>query len=85
MMVVADNTLAVRRYYAKHRSVIIQSKTLNACRTVGRVPRLTTIRRHDLSLHDLEAAFKDWLQVSVQSEFVKRKRTLKIHALLESD
>ena len=47
-MKVLGNTASVRKYYRSHRNDIIKQKTLHACKQEGRIPRLSTMQKHQM-------------------------------------
>ena len=79
---VCGNRFSVRRYYAKNRKAVIKSKTMNACRALGRVPRVTTIQQYDLPIVELLEAFKGWQGHLPPSDPLRVKRTRKMNAVL---
>jgi hypothetical protein len=76
------NTKAVRRYYTNNRSDIIRRKTLTACRTVGRVPRATTIHAHAMPLDELMRAFDAWLTTREREDALRTRRSQRMDDLV---
>ena len=56
-MEVLGNTASVRKYYRSHRNDIIKQKTLHACKQEGRIPRLSTIQKHQMQWNDVLQAY----------------------------
>ena len=59
-MEVLGNTASVRKYYRSHRNEIIKQKTLHACKQEGRIPRLSTMQKHQMQWNNVLQAFAEW-------------------------
>ena len=58
-MKVLGNTASVRKYYRSHRNDIIKQKTLHACKQEGRIPRLSTMQKHQMQWNDVLLSGQD--------------------------
>ena len=78
------NTASVRKYYCKHRDEVIKHKTLQACRQEGRIPRISTLRKHNMQWKDVLDAFAAWQATKSAGDRERRKRESRLHALIQA-
>ena len=83
-MEVIGNTTSVRRYYRNHRDEIIKQKTLHACKQQGRIPRLSTMEKHQMQWNDVLQAFAEWQASRPASDGVRIKRESRLRALMQA-
>ena len=83
-MEVIGNTASVRKYYRNHRDEIIKQKTLHACKQEGRIPRLSTMQKHQLQCNDVLQAFAEWQASRPANDCVRMKRESRLRALMQA-
>ena len=83
-MEVIGNTASVRKYYRNHRDEIIKQKTLHACKQEGRIPRLSTMQKHQLQCNDILQAFAEWQASRPANDGVRMKRESRLRALMQA-
>ena len=83
-MEVIGNTASVRKYYRNHRDEIIKQKTLHACKQEGRIPRLSTMQKHQLQCNDVLQAFAEWQESRPANDGVRMKRESRLRALMQA-
>ena len=82
-MEVLGNTASVRKYYRSHRNDIIKQKTLHACKQEGRIPRLTTMQKHQCN-GDVLQAFAEWQASRPANDGDRKKRESRLRALMQA-
>ena len=83
-MEVIGNTASVRKYYRNHRDEIIKQKTLHACKQEGRIPRLSTMQKHQMQWNDVLQAFAEWQASRPANDGERMKRESRLRALMEA-
>ena len=83
-MEILGNTASVRKYYRSHRNDIIKKKTLHACKQEGRIPRLSTMQKHQMQFADILQAFAEWQASRPASDGERIKRESRLRALMHS-
>ena len=83
-MEVIGNTASVRKYYRNPRAEIIKQKTLHACKQEGRIPRLSTMQKHQLQCNDILQAFAEWQASRPANDGVRMKRESRLRALMQA-
>ena len=83
-MKVLGNTASVRKYYRSHRNDIIKQKTLHACKQEGRIPRLSTMQKHQMQWNDVLQAFAEWQASRPASDGDRKKRESRLRALMQA-
>ena len=77
------NRVAVRRYYERNRASIIKSKALVGCRKQGRVPRVSTIQRYEISIETIINEFRAWQQTLPPDNLLRVERSTRMNAVLQ--
>ena len=83
-MEVLGNTASVRKYYRNHRNNIIKQKTLHACKQEGRIPRLSTMHKHQMQWNDVLQAFAEWQASRPANDGDRKKRESRLRALMQA-
>ena len=78
------NTISVRKYYRTHYNDIIARKTLHACKQEGRIPRLSTMQKHQMQWNDVLQAFAEWQASRPANDGDRKKRESRLRALAEA-
>ena len=83
-MEVLGNTASVRKYYRNNRDEIIKQKTLHACKQEGRIPRLSTMQKHQMQWNDVLQAFAEWQASRPANDVELMKRESRLRALMQA-
>ena len=85
-MEVLGNTASVRKYYRNHRNGIIKQKTLHAyaCKQEGRIPRLSTMQKHQMQWNNVLQAFAEWQASRPASDGDRKKRESRLRSLMQA-
>ena len=83
-MEVIGNTASVRKYYRNHRDEIIKQKTLHACKQEGRIPRPSTMQKHQMQWNDVLQAFAEWQASRPANDGDRKKRESRLRALMHA-
>jgi hypothetical protein len=78
------NAASVRKYYRSNRNHIIKQKTLHACKHEGRIPRMSTMQKHQMQWNDVLQAFAEWQASRPASDGERIKRESRLRALMHS-
>ena len=78
------NTASVRKYYRTHSDEIIARKTLHACKQEGRIPRLSTMQKHQMQWNDVLQAFAEWQASRPVNDGERMKRESRLRALMQA-
>ena len=80
-MKVLGNTASVRKYYRSHRNDIIKQ---HACKQEGRIPRLSTMQKHQMQWNDVLQAFAEWQASRPANDGERMKRESRLRALMQT-
>ena len=83
-MKVLGNTASVRKYYRSHRNDTIKQKTLHACKQEGRIPRLSTMQKHQMQWNDVLQAFAEWQASRPANDGDRKKSESRLRALMQA-
>jgi hypothetical protein len=67
------NSVSVRAYYGRNKSLVAFRKAMARCRSDGAVPHMYSMRMHEIPIDALLLAFGDWASRTGDSYIIKRQ------------